>query len=51
VTGRYYDGTKEQALAPNARDARLADALWVQAEELVGLDAAARMSDGTRTAG
>jgi NAD(P)-dependent dehydrogenase (short-subunit alcohol dehydrogenase family) len=55
TTGRYFDGSTEQALLPIARDAGLADALWQQAEALTGLSAAADVtthaSNGSRVAG
>ncbi|KAF7481480.1 retinol dehydrogenase 13 isoform X1 [Marmota monax] len=47
VSGKYFDGFKEKAPAPEAEDEELAQRLWAESAHLVGLD----MSHGSPVRG
>lgn len=38
VSGKYFDGLKEKAPAPEAEDEEIARRLWAESTRLVGLD-------------
>lgn len=40
VSGKYFDGLKEKAPAPEAEDEEVAQRLWAESAHLVGLDVA-----------